>query len=38
MPGETNMRSVFIDNSTMPVTFWTGSNHRAALVEAEPLD
>jgi virginiamycin B lyase len=38
LPGETNMRSVFVDNSTTPVTFWTGSNHRAALVKVEPLD
>jgi streptogramin lyase len=38
LPTETNMRSVFVDNSTKPVTFWTGSNHGAALVKAEPLD
>jgi streptogramin lyase len=38
LPRETNMRSVFIDNSTTPVTFWTGSNHGAALVKVEPLD
>ncbi len=38
MPGETNIRSVYVDNSTSPVTFWTGSNHRAALVKVEPLD
>jgi streptogramin lyase len=38
LPHETNMRSVFIDNSTTPVTFWTGSNHGAALVKVEPLD
>jgi streptogramin lyase len=38
LPTETNMRSLFIDNSTTPVTFWTGSNHRAALVKVEPLD
>jgi streptogramin lyase len=38
MPGETNIRSVFVDNSTSPVTFWTGSNHGAALVKVEPLD
>ena len=24
--------------STTPVTFWTGSNHGAALVKVEPLD
>jgi virginiamycin B lyase len=38
LPRETNMRSVFIDNSTPKPTFWTGSNHGAALVKVEPLD
>ena len=38
MPEETNIRSVWVDNSTSPVTFWTGSNHRHALVKVEPLD
>jgi virginiamycin B lyase len=38
LPHETNMRSVALDNSTAPVTFWTGSNHGAALVKVEPLD
>jgi virginiamycin B lyase len=34
----TNIRSVWIDDSTTPPTFWTGSNHGAALVKVEPLD
>ena len=38
MPRDTNIRRVFVDNSTNPVTFWTGSNHGAALVKVEPLD
>ena len=38
MPDDVNVRSVDIDNSTTPVTFWTGSNHGAALVKVEPLD
>ena len=38
MPDETNIRSVCVDNSTSPATFWTGSNHGAALVKVEPLD
>lgn len=38
MPSDTNIRSVFVDNSTTPVTFWTGSNHGAALVKVEPQD
>ena len=37
-PNETNVRSVWIDDTTTPVTFWTGSNHGAALVKVEPLD
>jgi len=38
LPRETNMRTVFIDNSTTPVTFWTGNAHNAGLVKVEPLD
>jgi virginiamycin B lyase len=38
MPKDTNMRRVFVDNSTTPVTFWTGSNHAASVVKVEPLD
>ena len=38
MPDDVNVRSVDIDNSTTPVTFWTGSNHGAALVKVEPTD
>jgi virginiamycin B lyase len=38
MPTDTNMRTVFIDNSTTPVTFWVGSNHDHRLVRVEPLD
>ena len=38
MPWETNIRRVFVDSSTTPVTFWTGSNHGAAIVKVEPLD
>ena len=34
----TNMRTVYVDNSTTPVTFWVGSNHARALVKVEPLD
>jgi streptogramin lyase len=37
LPRETNIRSVWVDDRTNPVTFWTGSNHRAALVKVEPL-
>ena len=38
MPTGTNMRTVYVDNSTTPVTFWVGSNHAHALVKVEPLD
>ena len=38
LPRETNIRRVFIDNSTSPVTFWVGSNHGAEIVKLEPLD
>ncbi len=38
MPGDTNMRTVALDNSTNPVTFWVGSNHDHSLVKVEPLD
>jgi virginiamycin B lyase len=38
MPSDTNMRTVAVDNSTTPVSFWVGSNHDHALVKVESLD
>jgi len=38
LPRETNVRRVFVDNSTTPVTFWVGSNHGASIIKLEPLD
>ncbi|HUB94818.1 MAG TPA: hypothetical protein VL993_02815, partial [Stellaceae bacterium] len=38
MPGDTNIRRVFVDNSTPIPTFWTGANHTAQIVKVEPLD
>jgi virginiamycin B lyase len=38
LPRHTNIRRVYVDNSTTPVTFWVGSNHGAAIVKLEPLD
>jgi virginiamycin B lyase len=38
MPSETNMRTLYVDNSTTPVSFWVGSSHAHALVKVEPLD
>jgi virginiamycin B lyase len=38
MPGDTNMRTVALDNSADPVVFWVGSNHDHSLVKVEPLN
>jgi virginiamycin B lyase len=38
LPVHTNVRRVFVDNSTTPVTFWVGNNHGASIVKLEPLD
>ena len=38
LPRATNIRRVFVDNSSTPVTFWVGSNHGASIVKVEPLD
>jgi hypothetical protein len=38
MPSDTNMRTVYVDNSTTPVSLWVGSNHDHALVHVQPLD
>ena len=38
LPRSTNVRRVWIDNSTTPVTFWVGSNHGASIVKVEPLN
>lgn len=38
LPRDTNMRRMFVDNSTNPPTFWVGSNHGASIVKVEPLD
>ncbi|MGD0962503.1 MAG: carboxypeptidase regulatory-like domain-containing protein [Candidatus Acidiferrales bacterium] len=38
LPKSTNIRNVFVDNSTTPVTFWTGSNHGGAILKVQPLD
>jgi streptogramin lyase len=36
LPRTTNIRRVFVDNSTNPVTFWTSNNHGAAIIKLEP--
>jgi hypothetical protein len=38
LPRTTNIRRVYVDNSTTPVTFWVGSNHGASIVKLEPLE
>ncbi|HEY7335451.1 MAG TPA: carboxypeptidase regulatory-like domain-containing protein [Bryobacteraceae bacterium] len=38
LPRFTNIRRVFVDNSTTPVTFWVGNNHGASIVKLEPLN
>jgi len=38
LPRTTNVRRVWVDNSTTPVKFWIGSNHGASIVKLEPLD
>jgi len=38
LPKSTNIRWVFVDNTTTPVTFWVGSNHGASIIRLEPLD
>jgi virginiamycin B lyase len=38
LPRSTNIRRVFVDNSTMPVSFWAGNNHGASIVKVEPLE
>jgi virginiamycin B lyase len=38
LPRQTNVRRVYVDNSTTPVTFWVGSNHGASIVRVTPLD
>ena len=36
LPRFTNVRRVFVDNSTTPPSFWVGNNHGAAIVKLEP--
>jgi streptogramin lyase len=38
LPQQTNVRRVFVDNSTTPVTFWVGNNHGASIMKLEPID
>ena len=37
LPRTTNIRRVFVDNSTNPVTLWVGSNHGGSIVRVQPM-
>jgi streptogramin lyase len=37
LPRQTNIRRVFVDNSTTPVTFWVGNNEGASIIKLEPI-
>jgi streptogramin lyase len=38
LPRSTNVRRVFVDNSTTSGTFWVGSNHGASILKLEQLN
>ena len=38
LPRSTNIRRVFVDDTTNPGTLWVGSNHGASIVKVEPLE
>jgi len=38
LPRPTNVRRVFIDNTTERPTLWIGSNHGASIIKVEPLN
>lgn len=38
LPHQTNIRRIFVDDTTTPVTVWVGNNHHAAIVRIEPLE
>jgi virginiamycin B lyase len=35
LPRQTNIRRIFVDNRTDPVTFWVGNNEGAAIMKLE---
>jgi streptogramin lyase len=35
LPHQTNVRRIFVDNRTDPVTFWVGNNEGAAIIKLE---
>lgn len=38
LPHQTNIRRIFVDDTTSPVTVWVGNNHHASIVRIEPLE
>jgi streptogramin lyase len=38
LPHQTNIRRIFIDNSTRRPTFWAGNNHHATIIKLELTD
>jgi virginiamycin B lyase len=38
LPRSTNIRRVFVDDSSPKHVFWVGSNNGASIVKLEPLD
>ena len=38
LPRPTNIRRIFVDDSTDPVTFWAGNNHGAEILKLEPFE
>jgi virginiamycin B lyase len=38
LPANTNIRNLYVDDSTTPVSIWFGNNHGAAIVKLQPLD
>jgi streptogramin lyase len=38
LPRSTNVRRVFVDDRTTPVTVWFGNNHSGSIIKLEPLD
>jgi streptogramin lyase len=37
LPRQTNIRRIFVDDGTDPVTFWAGNNHGAEIIKLELL-
>ncbi len=38
LPRQTNIRRVYVDNSSPKPTFWVGNNEGAAIIKLEPMD